>query len=271
MVEMLRGRRLPAELVARCHANAIEDYRAFARTTEGGEIHEGPGRVFISTSGVNSLENPAFFTATPDDPATALREARAFFDGHGVPWSAILLPEVREAMAPSLAGAGFRDEGKFPGMILRPIPDEAVRLPDGLTVERVENEEQLDALEHAAALAYDTPYGGGDPRWLDYPGLSLYLGSWKGKPVAHGVLVAAFGIAGVAYIGTVPDARHRGFAQAIVRTIVAEGRSHGCDAAYLWATPIGRAVYAKMGFERILDYEIWSAPGFPLPSAIRPG
>ena len=82
-------------------------------------------------------------------------------------------------------------------------------------------------------------------------------------------MIVAYGLAGVAYIGTVPEARRRGFAQALVGRILSDGRGQGCEAAYLWATPMGYGVYARMGFERILDYEIWSSPGNPLPPSIR--
>jgi len=174
-------------------------------------------------------------------------------------------------MRPVLETAVFFDEGRFPGMLLRPMPTETPPVPAGLKIEKAETMEQLEALERAAARAYGIPYTGPDPSWLGDPSLSLYVGYHGEEPVVHGLLVEAHGVAGVGYIGTVPEWRRHGFAEAIVWRIVSDGRANGCDAAYLWATPLGHNVYAKMGFERILDYEIWSAPGSPLPSSIRRG
>jgi GNAT superfamily N-acetyltransferase len=154
-------------------------------------------------------------------------------------------------------------------MLLRPIPAKIPALPSGLRIEKAETMDQLEALEHAAARAYGIGYTDPDARWLRNPGVSLYVGYHGKEVVAHGLLVEAHGVAGVGYIGTVPEWRRRGFAAAMVWRIVSDGREAGCDAAYLWTTPLGHNVYAKIGFERILDYEIWSAPGTPLPPAIR--
>jgi GNAT superfamily N-acetyltransferase len=266
-----RGRNVPAELVARCHANALEDYRVFGRASSGGVVEERPGLVLVCTTSDDSLENVAFITEPPDDPVSVLDRARAFFRSVHRPWCVILFPEVRETMRAALSAAGFVDEGRFPGMILQPIPAHAPPAPAGLRIEKAETLEQLEAIEHAAARAYGVKYSGPDPRWLKSPGLSLYVGFQGNEPVVHGLLVVAQGVAGVGYIGTVPEWRRRGYAEAIVRRIVSDGRDQGCDAAYLWATPAGHNIYAKMGFERILDYEIWSAPGTPLPVSIRRG
>jgi len=266
-----RGRQLPSELIARCHANALEDYRAFGRASAGGAIEERPGLVLVSTNSEDSLENAAFVAEPPDDPKELLETARTFFGARRRPWCMILFPEVREPMRPFLEAAGFFDEGRFPGMLMRPIPNEAPPLPAGLRIEKAETMEQLEDLERAAAQAYGVAYTGPDPRWLASPSISLYVGYLREKPVVHGLLVAAHGIAGVGYIGTEPEWRRHGFAEAIVWRIVSDGRAMGCDAAYLWATPLGHNVYAKMGFERILDYEIWSAPGSPLPASVRRG
>jgi GNAT superfamily N-acetyltransferase len=269
MREVARGRVLPADLVARCHANALEDYRAFGRASSEGAIEEWPGALLVRTSSHAILENAAVVTEPPEDPRGLLDRARRFFLSPHRSWCVLVFPDARERMRPVLSSAGFADEGRFPGMLLRPIPSEVPPLPSDLRIEKAESMEQLEALEHAAARAYGMAYTGPDPRWLRNPGVSLYVGYHGDEVVAHGLLVESHGVAGVGYVGTVPEWRRRGFAAAIVWRIVADGRSRNCDAAYLWTTPLGHNVYAKMGFERILDYEIWSAPGCPLPPSIR--
>lgn len=263
------GREVAPELLARCHANTLEDYRVFARSTEGGAIEEFPGVLLVCTSGEDSLENLAIVTEPPTEPKHVLERARSFFQSRRRPWSFLAFPGAAEPMQPALSNASFQDEGTFPGMLLRPLPVRTPAPPDGFRVERAETLEELDRLERTASQAYGVPYGRPDPRWLRQPGLALYLGYVHDVPVAHGALIVAHGVAGVAYIGTVPEHRRRGFAEAIVWRIVSDGRAHGCDAAYLWATPLGRTVYARMGFEEVVEYRIWSAPGSPLPSGIR--
>jgi|GEM_PF-1684749 len=257
------------ELLVRCHANTLEDYRVFARSTEGGALEESPGRLFASLNSLDSLENLAFALEPPDDPREFLDRATDFYRRHPAPWAVLAFPGAVEALDPVLSAAGFLDEGTFPGMVLYPIPAERPAPPLELRIERACTLRELRDLEGAASRAYGVPYGEPDPRWLTVPGVALYVGYFQEEPVAHGALIVSQSVAGVAYIGTVPECRRRGFAEAVVWRIVSEGRAAGCDAAYLWATPLGRTVYERMGFRTVVDYRIWSAPGFPLPGSIR--
>jgi GNAT superfamily N-acetyltransferase len=271
MAEITRWRRLPPQLIARCHAAALEDYRLFARYTDGGAIEEDPGSLFVNLDSVDTMENVAFFLDPPSDPVEAFNRAEAFFHRHGRPWCALLFPEAQRAMRPVLAKQGFLDEGKFPGMLRRGPPSATPPAPEGLRIKRADSLNHLEDIQRAASRSYGIPYEPPDPRWLRAPGLSLYVGYLGRRPVVHGALIAAYKVAGVAFVGTVPEGRHRGFARALVGRILSDGASEGCDVAYLWSTPMGFGVYASMGFERILDYEIWSSPGAPLPPAIRRG
>jgi GNAT superfamily N-acetyltransferase len=256
-------------LIARCHANAIDDYRAFARYSVGGAVEEGPGLVLISSAAADSMGNPAFVTRPPQDPAALVGRATSFFRAHHVPWILITFPEATDAMTPSASAAGLRDQGAFPGMVLDPIPERIPPPPTDFLVERATTLDQLELIERTGAKAYGKPYSAPDEGWLRSPEMSLYLGRYRGEPVSLGALIVAHEVAGVAYIGTVDGFRRRGFAEAVVWQLVAEGRQRGCDVSYLWATPMGRTVYEGMGFRRLLDYHIWSSPGDPLPAGIR--
>jgi GNAT superfamily N-acetyltransferase len=263
------GAAVHRRFVARCHANAAEDYRAFARGSAGGAIEEGPGFAFISTAAADSMGNPAFVSEPASDPPRMVERATAFFSKHHVPWILIAFPEATESLRSAATAGGLLDEGEFPGMVLDPIPGRIPPPPRDFRVERATNREQLELIERTGAAAYGMPYSAPDVRWLDVPGLGLYLGLYRGEPVSLGALIVAHGVAGVAYIGTVGAFRRRGFAEAVVWQIVSDGRDHGCDVAYLWATPMGRTVYERMGFRRLLDYHIWSSPGDPMPKEIR--
>lgn len=257
------------ELVPRCHANTVEDYRAFARVCRDGAIEEVPGLVLISTGDSDSMGNPAFVTRAPEDPAGTIRRVGAFFAARRLPWILIAFPAATEALRGAAVDAGLRDEGAFPGMVLHPLPPRPPALPKGFRVRRVDTLEQLEAMERTGSAVYGKPYLPPDPEWLRAPGVNLYLGYRGATPVSLGALIVAHRVAGIAYIGTLPEARRHGFAEAIVWRAVADGRASGCDAAYLWATPMGQSVYAGMGFRRLLDYHIWSAPHSPMPEAIR--
>ncbi|HYA70042.1 MAG TPA: GNAT family N-acetyltransferase [Thermoplasmata archaeon] len=263
------NRALSPDLLARCHRNAIEDYRAFALCATGAMVEEHEGSLFVNLGGGDSMENVAFITEARTDPPGALDLAERFFERNPHPWSVILHPNVQKAMRPVLAARRFFDEGKFPGMVLHPLPERPLEPPGGLRIVRVETLDQLVDLQHAASRSFGGPYEAPEASWLEAKGLTWYVGYENRTPVVHGILVVTHGIAGVAYVGTAPEGRRRGFARALVSRIVSDGRGQGCDAAYLWATPMGSHVYPSLGFRTILEYEIWSVPGSPLPKAIR--
>ncbi len=191
MASDTRGEGPRKGLIARCHANTVEDYRAFARGSEGGSIEEGPGFAFISTAARDSMGNPAFVTVPPKDPAALVQRAAAFFAAHRVPWILIAFPEAADAMTPPAASAGLQDEGEFPGMVLDPIPDLVPPPPEGFRVERATTPEELEVIERTGAKAYGMPYSAPDDRWLDSPQLHLYLGRYRGEPVSLGALIVA--------------------------------------------------------------------------------
>ena len=261
--------RFPAELLSRCHANTLEDYRAFARVTAGAAIQEEYGSLFVDLGANDSLENVAFFTEPRRDPKEALSRAHRFFRQRKRPWSVLLAPRAKGTMRPALAARTFQNEGRFPGMIRCPLPSRPRSAADGLVVRKATTLADLREIQRAASRSYGVPYEEPDPNWLRSPEIALYAGYSEDTAVVHGALIEAYGIAGVAYVGTVPEARQRGFASALVERILIDGRRDRCDAGYLWATPMGCGVYQRLGFERVLDYEIWSAPGAPLPTSIR--
>jgi GNAT superfamily N-acetyltransferase len=71
-----------------------------------------------------------------------------------------------------------------------------------------------------------------------------------GGEVALGSLLVLDGVGLVDHIVTMPSARGRGYADGIVRRIVAEARSAGADALVLLADPEGgaRRIYERIGF-----------------------
>ena len=61
---------------------------------------------------------------------------------------------------------------------------------------------------------------------------------------------------GVYWIGTVPEARGRGFGAAINRRILADGAAAGCDVGTLEASAMGQAVYERIEFRIVVGYDV---------------
>jgi GNAT superfamily N-acetyltransferase len=72
-----------------------------------------------------------------------------------------------------------------------------------------------------------------------------YLGD---EPVTSSTLLLAGGIAGIYDVSTPPRWRRQGFASAITHDAMQEAHSRGYEHAWIMPSPMGRSVYAKLGF-----------------------
>lgn len=84
---------------------------------------------------------------------------------------------------------------------------------------------------------------------------SVYAVGLEGSSVAlcleHG------GDAGLFYVATLPAARNRGLARAVVKQALLLAREHGCETATLQASEDGLALYEQLGFERLAGLTYW--------------
>ena len=94
--------------------------------------------------------------------------------------------------------------------------------------------------------------------------LALHVAALDRRPVGAAGLAmdAERGIAAITTVGTVPEARHRGVAQALVVTLAERAQAAGCDLVYLVAraedTP--KEMYRKLGFEVVHGFDVWLRP-----------
>jgi predicted acetyltransferase len=67
------------------------------------------------------------------------------------------------------------------------------------------------------------------------------------------------GVAGIAWVGTIPECRNRGFGEAVTWAAVREGLRRGACFANLQASPMGRPIYERMGFITPTSYRVMVA------------
>ena len=84
--------------------------------------------------------------------------------------------------------------------------------------------------------------------------MACFVGRVGGEPVCTSLLFTSGRIAGIYWVGTVPEHRGRGFGAAVTWAAVEAGRQRGCVLASLQASEAGRRVYEGMGFETPLHY-----------------
>jgi GNAT superfamily N-acetyltransferase len=83
------------------------------------------------------------------------------------------------------------------------------------------------------------------------PHLAWVVAHLDGRPAATAMVLCSHGVAGVYWVGTTPDARRRGLAELVTRTVGNFGLDAGMRVAALQASQMGHPVYARMGYETV--------------------
>lgn len=134
-----------------------------------------------------------------------------------------------------------------------PVPD--VLLPDGLTISAVNDKESLrtwveiyfsaapdEYKEAVFDIIRELGYGSHLP-WTYYNG---YI---SGKAVTSGMIFIEAGVAGLYYIGTLPDYRKQGIGTAMTNYLLKQAQAQGHNLIVLQATDMGANIYRRLGFE----------------------
>jgi GNAT superfamily N-acetyltransferase len=155
--------------------------------------------------------------------------------------------------------AGLRDALQARGYEAAgaPVSVETCDLPQLARDERVEVREELDdewaelwsATRGSSDLAIARALLTGSPGRTAYAQIP---GAAVGRAVAHGEWL------GITSMVTLPDARRRGFARAIVSSLVAWGRDAGAERGFLQTdSDVARALYAEFGWREQYTYRYW--------------
>ena len=75
-----------------------------------------------------------------------------------------------------------------------------------------------------------------------------YIGYLGDQPVTSATMLLAGGSASSYNISTPPQFRRQGFGGAITYVLLQEMRQRGYDWSWIWASGLGKSVYAKLGF-----------------------
>jgi ribosomal protein S18 acetylase RimI-like enzyme len=194
-----------------------------------------------------------------DDPAAlaaSIEELAAAYDEAGVLAWTVWAPEYDRETAELLAGAGHVLDATpaamvcNPAAVQRPEPGELQLLPD-------------PAFADLAALN-DRAYGYSDEPFrralgeIPSDGMHLYVACVDGVPAAcvgaedhHG------GDCGIYWVATLPQARGRGLATALMREAVADGHDRGCRTSTLQATKLGQPIYERVGYRSLGSFGMW--------------
>ncbi len=249
--------------------------RFFGEASGMGEVHVS-GAVQMVYSGLDYgvfnialLERPV---ASERDLAAVLADCGRFYRDRKVRWSFwmcedLLEPPARRHNREVFAEAGMRAISHAPGMVAltlappsrplpeiecRPVTDAASRLAfTGLTVTCFDIPMAVARSVYEPESAWNGAYRG-------------FMAMVKGVPVSIVALVRAGGVLGVYSLGTVPEYRHKGYSEALLRAATAAFPRPPADAQntlqeplVLESTDAGYRLYRKLGFRDVTNFTVY--------------
>ena len=146
--------------------------------------------------------------------------------------------------------------------MLRPAGGASPPAPPGLRIEAVRDEAGLRAFERAIVRGFGSsdlesqgPGSVFDPAVLTDDRMRLWVGWEEERPVSAAAAFVAAGINDVTLVGTVPEARRRGYGAALTwQATLADPTLP----ALLLSTDEGRPVYEGMGYLSLFRFAVWS-------------
>jgi ribosomal protein S18 acetylase RimI-like enzyme len=254
------------ELVRIADLNLAAMLRHRMRTTAGAVLEERDGLLLFSIGrAVASAHlNGALRLAPGADAPELLARARRFFDApprEFVVWTG---DEGDADLEEGLRHAGLvsaREPG-IPCLVTRSRLDPgAPAPPDGIELRPVAGPDDAEDYARVAERAFDLSpdvaraiFAG--PEGLLAPQVAAFVARSGGVPVACALTLLAEGIAGVYYVGTVPEARGRGLGELCTRAVTAAAFDRGARSVVLQASIMGEPLYRKIGYE-LLGYYRW--------------
>jgi hypothetical protein len=184
-----------------------------------------------------------------DRAAEVAADLLKFFTGPGGPFS-LFCP-----WPTSLPGF---DVGGHPPLMLRPAGGDRPPPPPELDIRAARTREDLGDYEHVLVDGFPLealqPWRPGialHPANLHVPGTTFFVGRVDGGAVTAATSIVGGGVNHVEFVATVPDARGRGYGEAVTwaATLAAPELP-----AMLVATDMGRPVYERMGYVALLRW-----------------
>lgn len=245
----------------------------YGRGREGADIRH-IGGIEVICSGTNmAMFNPAMLmeplTGSENELDRRLTMAAVYFAERGVRWSWWLCEDmlgrsVRRAAPDIFARRGMRRAVAVPGMLAQRLLPPVRPLPE-VECRPVTTDTARQDFGQITAISFGLPYSSASdiyeaesPWQGDFHG---FVGYVKGQPVCTAGTVVSGDAIGFYSVGTLPDHRRRGYAEALMRLAFERTRGRQeIQRAVLQSTPAGERLYYQMGFRSITRFSIYVSP-----------
>ena len=247
----------PTDTVLRSHIYNLAARYRFTAERSGAPALDDDDLVGV----LKTAQGPWSNDIVPLQPVTSESVARlvervaGFADRPTMVWCAWPTPDLVEH--------GFVKMGHPPAMV-RPAGGQALPVPDGLRVVEADTGELIEAYDRTGVLGFPVNAQDGSPMF----GLmteELLGGPWRffvgyegDEPVTVASVFSGAGVAQVEYVATLPEARGKGYGEAVTWAATLADPSLP---AVLIASDSGRPVYERMGYLPYTRFTLWHWSG----------
>jgi GNAT superfamily N-acetyltransferase len=260
---------LTEDRLGRAHRNLVDSSRRFFELDPDAAVEVEPGWLFGAGSPSHPvISNAAFRRDDGLDAAEFLARAGEFFGARGrrfSVWVKAGRPED-EDLAAAAEAAGFQDIYGMPEMLLgeRPEPPE---LPPGIELRRLESVGQAADFWQVAVPSY-AEIGWPPEVFAAYTNHAALLAEnavafiayLDEEPVGIAMTIVSDRVAGIYWVGSLAKARGRGLGRAVTAAASNAGFELGANVASLQASPMGKPIYTKLGYETAFEYRLLLSP-----------
>jgi ribosomal protein S18 acetylase RimI-like enzyme len=259
-----------SEELAAVDANLRQAMRFFGQATGRGGIYEHAG-ITVVDSGIDyAVFNISLFSgpqiASRLDFEERIKWSEAHFQQRRVRWShwvcLDLLPRpLRDKADDAFRTRGLRRLTEAPGMLAKGLLPPSRALPQ-IRWRRVSDTETRIAFAHITSMSFDIPFNTCrdvyEPEHAWEGPYEGFIGFHQNTPVCTTALVTGGGVIGIYSVGTLPGHRRRGFAEALMRGVLAEKSAETGVARYvLQSTRAGYELYQRMGFRDVGRFAVY--------------
>jgi ribosomal protein S18 acetylase RimI-like enzyme len=264
MLEELSAQGLNAAM----EANSVGYLTYFAARTPGMRVVDEGDLLLVDSGVVSDTFNYICRAQLNVNQVQArTQEAISYFTARGLPVAWWVGPASQPGnLGVYLEQAGLDSVEVDEGMVadLRALP-RAVTVPEDLSIQRVSPSQQLEQFAQAVSRVFEPPdtnvhlfYKRVEAVALSQDGpLRLFLGYWRGEPVATSAVFLNAGVAGIYSVATAPHARKRGIGTALTLAALQDAQAVGYTIGVLQASGEGQRIYQRLGFRTTCLFKVY--------------
>jgi ribosomal protein S18 acetylase RimI-like enzyme len=250
-------------LADRVAAASLVGERVRAEVVEGGEAIEVDG-LLVALSNLPAPElNGTRVIREPDDPVAAIAAAHDVFRSRGHPFFGIEIEVARHPrIDDAVRTAGLKRVERWPAMVVHLGELSAPTDLDGVEITEIREEGELPAVRAVEMATFGTEPSVAERfvarRMLEDERVRMFVAWIDGRPVGEATGYLLDDTVGIFGVGVIEDARRRGIGAALtLRAAAAFGDR--ADLAWLQPSDMARAMYERLGFRAVSEWEVWIA------------